>query len=453
MSSSAASTVIIGSGIVGIASAYYLMKNHGIGDIVLIDRGQPMAFTSAQSGDNYRNWWPSRLMMDFMNRSIDLMEGLARETGNRIAMTRRGYILATRDGDMDLALGRLQRCLGDDAAAQIRVHEAGSRTYGPTSGDEWSAAPDGFDLVRAPALIRGSFPSLDPAVRTVLHVRRGGDISGQQLGQVMLERLRDAGLRRMTARVVGIAQDAGFVIDTETPEGRTSMRAARIVNAAGPFAAEIAAMLDVSLPLSNVMQQKIAFPDTEGAIPRDLPFAIDTDRQSIDWSPDERDLLAEDPATAHLAGEMPGAIHCRPEGGPGSNWLKLGWAYNDRAQPPDWTIPLDPRFPEIVLRGAARLNPALRAYYGRLPRQMHHYGGWYTRTTDNWPLIGPMGPEGAFMACGLSGHGTMGACATGELLAAWMADAPLPPWAHPFSLRRMTDPDLAGLAGQDGGLL
>lgn len=446
-----ASIAIVGTGIVGIACAYYLARNHGLDDVVLIDQGQPMAFTSAQSGDNYRNWWPTPLMTAFTNRSIDLMEEIALETGNRIAMTRRGYVLATRHGDLGAAVEQLHRCLGDGAGAQVRIHEAGSAAYEPAAGEDWRAAPDGFDIVRDPALIGRRFPSLDPAVRTLLHVRRGGDISGQQLGQVMLERLRDAGARRVAGKVVGI--DGGFAVEAQSPNGSTIVRAERLVNAAGPFAGEIAAMLGVSLPLYNVMQQKIAFPDTGGAIPRSMPFAIDMDPQVIDWDPEDRDLIAADPATEHLAAQMPGAIHCRPEGGMRSNWLKLGWAYNETPQAADWAIPLDPRFPEIVLRGAARLNPALKAYYGKLPRQMHHYGGWYTRTKDNWPLIGRMGPEGAYMACGLSGHGTMAACATGESLAAWVAGTALPPWARPFSLDRFTHADLAETAGEDAGLL
>jgi len=65
---------IIGTGIVGIATAYYLAKNRGLTDIVLIDRNQPMTFTSAQSGENYRNWWPHPVMVAFTNRSIDLLE-------------------------------------------------------------------------------------------------------------------------------------------------------------------------------------------------------------------------------------------------------------------------------------------------------------------------------------------------------------------------------------------
>ena len=91
---------------------------------------------------------------------------------------------------------------------------------------------------------------------------------------------------------------------------------------------------------------------------------------------------------------------------------------------------------QIVLRGAARLNPALKAYYGKLPRSMHHYGGWYTMTDENWPLIGPMGPEGSFMNCAHSGFGTMASCAGGELCAAWVAGGELPEYAADFSFQR-----------------
>jgi hypothetical protein len=36
-------------------------------------------------------------MTAFMNRSIDLMEGLARATDNRINLNRRGYVFATAE--------------------------------------------------------------------------------------------------------------------------------------------------------------------------------------------------------------------------------------------------------------------------------------------------------------------------------------------------------------------
>ena len=49
---------------------------------------------------------------------------------------------------------------------------------------------------------------------------------------------------------------------------------------------------------------------------------------------------------------------------------------------------LQEHFPEIVLRGAARLNPRLKQYYQGFPRDFTHYGGYYTMTEENWPLIG-----------------------------------------------------------------
>ncbi|MDA9010013.1 hypothetical protein N9J58_00035 [bacterium] len=60
--------------------------------------------------------------------------------------------------------------------------------------------------------------------------------------------------------------------------------------------------------------------------------------------------------------------------------LKISWVYNETPATATWEPPLDDNFPDIVLRGAARLNPKLRDYYGQLPRTMHHYGGWYSMT-------------------------------------------------------------------------
>lgn len=449
-----ADIAIIGAGILGISIAHYLVRNHGVKDIVLIDQGQPMAFTSAQSGENYRNWWPHPLMTDFTNRSISLMEDIATESDNRIAMTRRGYVLATRNSDITPLIDQLAFSLGGHAEELLRFHsDATAPWYQRPLRADWASAPDGFDILQNHKLIQSAFPSLDTSVKSVLHIRRAGDISGQQLGQYMLEHFRAAGGRRLTAMVTGIAQNGGFALTLRTADGDTTLKAGRIVNAAGPFAGKIAQMLGVELPVHNVMQQKIAFEDIERAIPRDMPFTIDLDGQMIDWTDEERQALSTDPVTARFAAQMPGAIHCRPDGGDRGKWIKLGWAYNTSPADASWDIPTDPHFPEIVLRGAARLNPALKTYYGRLPRNMSHYGGWYTRTEDNWPLIGPMGPEGSFMACALSGHGTMTACATGELAAQWITGKNLPGYAKPFSLARFREPGLGPDVGGSHGLL
>ena len=70
---------------------------------------------------------------------------------------------------------------------------------------------------------------------------------------------------------------------------------------------------------------------------------------------------------------------------------------------------------------------------------MVHYAGWYTMTEENWPLIGPIGPEGVFMNCAMSGFGTMISCASGELCAAWVVGDRLPTYAKGFSLARYED--------------
>ena len=69
---------IIGAGSVGIAVAYYLVRDHGIRSLALIDSRDPMSLTSAQSGENYRNWWPHPTMTAFTDHSITLMEELER---------------------------------------------------------------------------------------------------------------------------------------------------------------------------------------------------------------------------------------------------------------------------------------------------------------------------------------------------------------------------------------
>ena len=77
---------------------------------------------------------------------------------------------------------------------------------------------------------------------------------------------------------------------------------------------------------------------------------------------------------------------------------------------------------------------------------MSHYGGYYTMTKENWPLVGPAGPDGSFVVGGLSGFGTMGACAAGYLAAALATGAEVPDYAALLGLARYDDPEfVAGL--------
>jgi glycine/D-amino acid oxidase-like deaminating enzyme len=428
---------IIGAGIIGLAVAYYLVRHHGLKNITLIDCRDPMSLTSAQSGENYRNWWPHPVMTAFTDRSIDLMEEIARQSDNRIAMTRRGYALVTRRPSPADLIEDLYRGYGDKAASLIRIHDqAAAPGYRPAHSADWQVAPDGVDVLCHPGLIRQVFPYFAKDVATVLHVRRAGAISGQQLGQFMLETVRAAGGRLLRGEVVTVEGTAPFRLAVRMADGNQALESGRVVNAAGPFFGRVSTLLGESAPAHCVYQQKIAFEDREQVIARDMPFAIDLDGQRLPWTAEERLALAEDPDTAALLATMKGGIHCRPEGGDNGRWIKLGWALNEQASDPMAEEPIDPQFPDIVLRAASRLHPGLARYIGHLPRGARHYGGYYTLTPENLPLIGAMQTQGAFMAGALSGYGTMAACATGELAAASIAGTAWPAWAAGLSPER-----------------
>jgi glycine/D-amino acid oxidase-like deaminating enzyme len=115
------------------------------------------------------------------------------------------------------------------------------------------------------------------------------------------------------------------------------------------------------------------------------------------------------------------------------------WGYHGDAGQAVFPLPEDPYFPELVLRGAATMVPGLRAYLDPMPRMIVD-GGYYTRTPENRPLIGPLPVPGAFVLGALSGYGLMAACAAGELLAAHVTGEGLPAYAASFHPARYDDP-------------
>jgi glycine/D-amino acid oxidase-like deaminating enzyme len=84
--------------------------------------------------------------------------------------------------------------------------------------------------------------------------------------------------------------------------------------------------------------------------------------------------------------------------------------------------------------------PRMQEYFSRMPRPQLD-GGYYTRTRENRPLIGPVGVEGAYVLGAVSGYGIMSACAAGELLAAHVTGMTLPSYAPAFELARYQNPE------------
>ncbi len=108
-------------------------------------------------------------------------------------------------------------------------------------------------------------------------------------------------------------------------------------------------------------------------------------------------------------------------------------------QEPTWPLPDDPVYPEAVIRGLTTMVPGLGVYLDRLPQPVVD-GGYYTKTRENRPLVGPLGVDGAFVVGAFSGFGVMAAAAAGELASKYVTGADLPEYAKAFALSRYDDP-------------
>jgi len=439
-----AEVVICGAGIAGISAAFHLSVRCGVRNVVLVDQ-PPLAVTSDKSTECYRNWWPGPgdTMVRLMNRSIDLLEELAEESGNRFVMNRNGYVYLTADPAKAAEMERAAREIAALGAGELRVHRGGAsgatEHYPPERFDVLDRSLTGADLVLDRELIRRRFPFLTPDVLAMLHPRRCGWLSAQQLGMYMLERAREHGVRVVPARVEGIEVRAGRV-EAVHVAGETGTIATRcFVNAAGPFAREMGRKSGVDLPLVNELHGKVTFDDELGVLPRELPLMIWSDPVELAWSTEEREELAQDPELRWLTGTLPAGVHFRPEGGKDSRMLLLLWTYHTELREPVFPPVFDPFYPEVVLRGLVRMVPGLAVYLERMRRPFVD-GGYYCKTRENRALIGPTPIAGNYLLCGLSGYGIMAAQAAAELLAAHLTGAELPSYAGEFLLSRYEDP-------------
>ena len=148
----------------------------------------------------------------------------------------------------------------------------------------------------------------------------------------------------------------------------------------------------------------------------------------------------------------PGGVHVRPVDGPYGDELFFIWTYHTGPTALEWPPRFDQRYGEITLRGAARMVPALASYFGHGDLGLVD-GGYYCKTPENRPLVGPLAVEGAYVLGALSGAGLMGAHAGADLLASHLTGAPLPDYAPWFLPSRYEQPGYQALVEQWGALV
>jgi sarcosine oxidase subunit beta len=196
------------------------------------------------------------------------------------------------------------------------------------------------------------------------------------------------GLVRDGARVVGIETSAGTI---ETP---------MVVNAAGPWAAEIARWAGVTLPVVPIRRHCFT---TE-------PLA---------WVRDDLPMIVDMQSGVYMHRESGGMLIglARPDEPPGFN-LSVDWDF----------------LPEVVEPAIHRI-PALES-----AEISNGWAGLYETTPDHNAVLGPpAGTGGLMLANGFSGHGFMQAPAVGQLVAEWIVDGRPSLDLHELRLERFGD--------------
>ncbi len=432
--------VVCGAGIAGIAAAHALAEA-GVKRIALVEPGPPLGLTSDKSTECYRNWWPGPgdAMVALMNRSIDLMEGHAQRSGNRFHMNRRGYVYATARPETVAQFE--QQALEAEALGAGRLRRISARRdYRASGPDSFDAAVDGADLLLDRATIREHFGYLNPDTVAVLHARRCGSLSAQQLGMCLLEEARANGVELIVAELVGAETSGGRISGVQLRQGgrEFALDTDALVLATGPHLRSTAGMLGVDLPVVVERHIKISLADPLGIVPRTAPLIIWCDPTRLPWSDEEREALAQADETQWLLQEFPAGVHGRPVGA--GNQVLMYWTYDCHSESePTFPLTWDPHLPEITLRGMSVLVPGLRAYLDPMPKPFVD-GGYYTKMPENRPLIGPLSVPGAYVCAAFSGFGIMASLAAGELLAQHVTGARLPGHATAFSPGRFDDP-------------
>ena len=395
--------VICGAGIAGVATAYYISKFRKEERIVLIDKNQPLSFTTSKSGENFRDYWPHPCMEKLSSRSIDLMKGLRKEFKTEtFDMNFSGYHFVSHLKD--------QPIFADDSSTDFQEKNIVDKNQ---------------------SSIQQKYPYLDDGIQKSVFIKNAGKIDVYQLGSLLLKEGRKNGVELISGEILNIKNNKSAIeiILSSTQ----SLRADQLVITAGPFINNIGKMIGLRFPISNILQRKFILPDPLNIIPSDMPFTIYADSQFLSWTQEEKTFFDNEIENQWLLKKFPGGIHIKPE--PGGK-IKMGWAFQRKKEEPKWDFSTDDLFPQIVLKGASRFIPNLKSYEENIPTPLIQYAGYYTKTAENWPLIGPTKLDNVFVVGALSGFGTMTACAAGELCAKYIFGKDIPDFATYFTPNR-----------------
>jgi sarcosine oxidase subunit beta len=366
-----ADVVIIGSGIVGSSVAYHLAEQ-GCTNVLVIEReahqgkgstGKSMGGVRAQFSTPV-NIQMSRYSIDFFSRFDEVIGHPAdyRAHGYLFCATNERqleYLRTNRGRQLALGVKNVELVSREDIAKfvpQMRVDDIIGGTFCQTDGfvDPHSVMM-GFMLNARERGVRLWLDTQVTGIKVELDAGSAGILPAYAYGYT-------------PRRVTGVVTSRGFV---STPI---------VVNAAGPWAAQVALLAGVDLPVEPLRRQLVPTEPFDG-LPQRFPMVID----------------------------MSTGFHFRREG----KGILLAW--NDPEETPGFKTEFDPGFVEKILTRAAHRVPRLSEAEVN-PRRA--WAGLYEMTPDHHAIIGAVqNVAGLYFVNGFSGHGVMHSPASGRITA------------------------------------
>ena len=347
--------VVIGGGIVGLSSAYSLAECGA--EVIVCERSSLGDGSTARSVGGIRTQFSTPVNVDLSLASLDTWERFEERFGVDIAFRQHGYLFVAREAETETAFRRSVAMQRDRGAPVEFLEPAEAADYCP------GLRTDSF---RA-ATYAGSDGYADPYLAV-----QGYADAARELG---------VDIRTKTAvtdvRTASDGSVSGVRTDSETIE--TDF----VVNAAGPWARQLAEMAGLQLPVAPRRRQ-VLVADPETAVPESLPLVIDLDTGSY--------FRPEREGAALVGGEF---------GGPDPD-----------VDPDGFDESIDLEWAATAIERAADAA----TYFGEETRIRRGWAGLYAVTPDHHPILEESVP-GFINAIGYSGHGFQHAPATGRIVA------------------------------------
>jgi sarcosine oxidase, subunit beta len=348
---------IVGGGVYGLAIAYYLSE-FGDDEIVLFERGTLAGESTGYSAGIVRHHYTNAVQIETAIRGRELLESFETVAGGDGGFRQNGYLVLADPDDEDAF-----RTIVD------RQRHAGLEV----------------DLLE-PSEVVSHLPALNPdGITIAAYEPRAGFADPYLVAMDYAEGARANGVDiRTRTPVVDVHREGRQVTGIETPDGVEPVDYA--INAAGPWGGEIAAMVDIDVPL-EWYESKIVVLRAEESYGPELPTLSDHSR-----APD---------------------MYLKPE--PGGDFLAGGI---DRP-PIDRAVGLQGVDESFLRAVGQRLEGRVPGYADA--SVVDSWSGIITVTPDSHQIAGvPDDLENFYNVLGGSGHGFKEAPAFGESIAQYV---------------------------------